>query len=91
MRGRGWGGVAWVPGKSPDTCITGDWGVELHGSFVSKILQTTIAIQPFIQNCTCKMGSSIFAAMIRLKFVSMTRAPLPSMPPAERTSREKCF
>ena len=47
-------------------------------------LATKIAIQPLIHTLTCKIGSSIFAAMCRLKTKSTTRAYLPSMPPTER-------
>ena len=40
---------------------------------------TAILIQMLIHPHTCKMGSSIFAAMIWLKFVSTNRASLPSI------------
>ena len=53
-------------------------------------LETAVIMQPFIQPCTCKMGSSIFAAIIQLKFASTTRDSLPSMPPTERKT-EKMF
>ena len=47
-----------------------------------------ILIRPLIQLRTCKMGSSIFAAMGQLKFAITTRAPLPSMSSTkERTEK----
>ena len=52
---------------------------------------TAIVIRPLIHPRTCEMGSSIFAAMSRLKFASMTSASLPSMSSTERKNREKCF
>ena len=52
-------------------------------------LANAILIRPLIQPCTCKMGSSIFAGMSRLKFASTTRASLPSIPSTERINREK--
>ena len=52
---------------------------------------TAIVIWPLTQPLTCKMGSSIFAAMSRLKSVSTTRVYFPSMPSTERTNGEKCF
>ena len=39
-------------------------------------LTTEISIRLLIQPRTCKIGSSIFAAMSRLKFASTTRASL---------------
>ena len=49
-------------------------------------LATEIVIQPLIQTCVCEMGSSIFAAMSRLKFACTTRASLPSIPSIEITN-----
>ena len=54
-------------------------------------LATIIAIQPFIQPRTRKVGLSVFTAVIRLKFLSTTRASLPSIPSTEITNREKYF
>ena len=54
-------------------------------------LATTIAVRPLIQPHTCKVVSSIFAAMSQLKLASMTRAFLPSMPSTEINNGEKCF
>ena len=51
-------------------------------------LATAISIRPLIQPRTCKMGSSIFSAMSRIKFSSTTRASFPSMPSTERIHRE---
>ena len=51
-------------------------------------LTTTIPIRPLAQPCTCKMGSSIFDAIIRLKFASTTRASFPSIPSTYRTNGE---
>ena len=41
---------------------------------------TTIAIQPLTQIRFYKMGSSIFAAISRLKLASTTRASFPIIP-----------
>ena len=57
-------------------------------------LATMIAIQPLTQPHTFEMGSSIFATMNWLKFVSTTRASFPSMSSTEITNSEnflRCF
>ena len=46
-------------------------------------LTTSNAVWSFIHPCTCQMGSSIFAAMIWLNFVTTTRVYLPSIPLTE--------
>ena len=47
-----------------------------------------ILIRPLIHPRTCKMGSSIFTAMIQLKFTSKTRASFTSMPSTEKKNWE---
>ena len=42
-------------------------------------LATAIATRPLIQTWTCKIGLSIFPAMIWIKFASTTRASFPRM------------
>ena len=54
-------------------------------------LATAISIRPLTQNLTCEMGSSIFAAMGRLKVASATSSSLPIIPSTERINGEKCF
>ena len=54
-------------------------------------LATAILIKPLNQTCTCKMDSSIFAAMSWLELESTTRASFPSMPSTDRTNGEKYF
>ena len=49
-------------------------------------LETKIMILPIIHAHTCGMSSSNFAAIVRIKFVSMTRAYLPSMKSTEITN-----
>ena len=49
---------------------------------------TVIVIRPLIQPRTCKMGSSIFSAMIGITFASTTRESFPIMPLKEITNRE---
>ena len=55
------------------------------------VLATEILIQLVIHPCVCKMGSSIFAAMSRLKFVSTIRASLPIITSTEIKNVETCF
>ena len=52
-------------------------------------LVTAIAIWTLTQPLTCKIGSSIFAAMSRLKVASTTCASLPIIPSTDRTNKEK--
>ena len=47
-------------------------------------LATAIVIRPLTHPRTCKMGSSIFAAMSQLKFASMNWYSLPKIPLTER-------
>ena len=54
-------------------------------------LVTAIAIWTLTQPLTCKIGSSIFAAMSRLKVASTTCASLPIIPSTDRTNKEKNF
>ena len=51
-------------------------------------LATSIVIRPLTQTLTRKMDSSIFAAMSRLKVVSMTWASLPIIPSTYRSNGE---
>ena len=51
-------------------------------------LATPIVNQPSIQPRMCKMDSSIFTAIIWLKFASMTRAAFPSKPSPEWANGE---
>ena len=76
------------PIPSTDPCTTGEWGDNLCWSYVS-VIAIAIVIRLLTQSLTCKMGSSIFAAMCRIKFVSTTRASFPSMPSTERKKGEK--
>ena len=75
---------------------SGSWSQRGLGSQALKILREydlakAIVIQLLIQPCACKVDSSIFSVMSRLKFSSTTRASFPSMPSTERTKIEKCF
>ena len=57
------------------------WGLGIRAPQIIREydLMTIISIRLLIQPCICKIGSSIFAAMCRLKSKSTTRAYLPSM------------
>lgn len=66
------------------------------GRQVSQIMHeydhaTAIEIRPLIQPRTCNMGSSIFPDMVRLKFVSITRASSLSMPSKEITNEKNIY
>ena len=52
---------------------------------------STTSQPPLTQPLMCKIGSSVFAAMSRLKVASTTWAFLPSIPSTERKNGEKCL
>ena len=56
---------------------------EASQSTLQYDLTTAILIRTLTQPHTCERGSSSFAAMSRLKFVSTTSASFPSMPSTE--------
>ena len=66
----------------PETWL-GKWDPHIMRYYDLAII---ITIWRLIQTCTCEMGSSIFSAMSRLKFVSTIRDSLPSMLSIERTN-----
>ena len=74
----------WIPSPQGD-------GLTIYVGHMEYDLATTIFIWPLTQPFTCKIVSSIFNAMSRLKLTNMTMYSLPSMPTTERTNGEKCF
>ena len=54
-------------------------------------LMTAIAIQPITQPCTCKMGSSIFSAVSRLKLAKYDQGLLSKHTINRKKKRRKCF
>ena len=52
-------------------------------------LVTAISIRPLTQSVTCKIGSSSFTSMIRIKLASTTSASFPVIPSTKKTNGEK--
>ena len=80
-----------MSGLNPNHVTEGYWGDQALRIMREYDLVTAISIRALIKPCTWKMGSSIFAAMSRLKFMSITRDFLSSIPSSERKKRRKMF